>query len=138
MSTYPFTRADLEALRQWDTPTICNGLELLAPERRAIGFTVEPMVAADRALPPIVDLSVLETHADPAPDPEQTAIRRHEDAVLRHHIAALPEVQREALHLREFAELSYAEIARIQNVPIGTVMSRLARARASLRGSLIP
>jgi RNA polymerase sigma-70 factor (ECF subfamily) len=91
-----------------------------------------------RARPPIVDLSALETHADPAPDPEQTAIRRHEDAVLRHHIAALPEVQREALHLREFAELSYAEIARIQNVPIGTVMSRLARARASLRGSLLP
>jgi regulator of RNase E activity RraA len=57
MSPYPFTRADLEALRQWDTPTICNGLELLAPERRAIGFTVEPMVAADRALPPIVGLA---------------------------------------------------------------------------------
>ena len=53
----PFTREDLAALRQWDTPTICNGLELLAPERRAIGFTVESMVASDMALPPIVGLA---------------------------------------------------------------------------------
>lgn len=90
------------------------------------------------ARPPIVDLSALDDHADPAPDPEQTAIRRHEDAALRHHVAALPEVQREALILREFVELSYAEIARIQNVPIGTVMSRLSRARSGLRESLTP
>ncbi len=36
---YPFTAEDLEALAVWDTPTICNGLELVVPERRAIGFT---------------------------------------------------------------------------------------------------
>jgi regulator of RNase E activity RraA len=54
---YPFTAADLETLKQWDTPTICNGLELIVPERRAIGFTVEPMVAADRSLKPIVGLA---------------------------------------------------------------------------------
>jgi regulator of RNase E activity RraA len=52
-----FSRADLDALAQWDTPTICNGLELLVPERRAIGFTTEPVVAADRALKPIVGLA---------------------------------------------------------------------------------
>ncbi|HET9019691.1 MAG TPA: RraA family protein [Acetobacteraceae bacterium] len=57
MSDRPFTRADLDVLRQWDTPTICNGLELVTPERRALGFTVEPMVAADRKLPPIVGLA---------------------------------------------------------------------------------
>ena len=52
-----FTAADLVALEAWDTPTICNGLELIVPERRAIGFTVEPMVAADRALKPIVGVA---------------------------------------------------------------------------------
>jgi len=52
-----FTRADLEVLKQWDTPTICNGLEAVVPERRAMGFTVEPMVAADRTLPPMVGLA---------------------------------------------------------------------------------
>lgn len=55
--SHGFTRADLDVLVQWDTPTICNGLELLVPERRALGFTVEPMVAADRTLPPIVGLA---------------------------------------------------------------------------------
>lgn len=48
-----FTREDLLALEAWDTPTICNGLELIVPDRRAIGFTVEPMVAADRFHKPI-------------------------------------------------------------------------------------
>ena len=55
--TYPFTLEDLETLKQWDTPTICNGLELVVPERRAIGFTVEPVVAADKTLKPIVGLA---------------------------------------------------------------------------------
>jgi Aldolase/RraA len=57
MTPRSFTAADLEILRQWDTPSICNGLELIVPERRAVGFTVEQMVAADRALPPIVGLA---------------------------------------------------------------------------------
>jgi regulator of RNase E activity RraA len=57
MAERPFTRADLDVLRQWDTPTICNGLELVTPERRAIGFTVTNMVTADRKLKPIVGLA---------------------------------------------------------------------------------
>jgi regulator of RNase E activity RraA len=57
MNELLFTAADLEILRQWDTPTICNGLELVVPQRRALGFTVEPMVAADRKLKPIVGLA---------------------------------------------------------------------------------
>ncbi len=55
--THPFDAADLETLRQWDTPTICNGLEVLVPQRRAIGFTTRPMVAADARLKPIVGLA---------------------------------------------------------------------------------
>ncbi len=54
---HPFTAEDLETLKQWDTPTICNGLEIIVPERRAIGFTVEPVQAADRAMKPIVGLA---------------------------------------------------------------------------------
>lgn len=57
MTNYPFTAADLEALRAWDTPTICNALELVAPERRGYGFTVRPMTAVDRKLPPICGLA---------------------------------------------------------------------------------
>jgi regulator of RNase E activity RraA len=54
---YPFTAADLEILKQWDTPTICNALELVVPERRAMGFTVEPFVVLDPAAAPIVGLA---------------------------------------------------------------------------------
>jgi len=49
-------------------------------------------------------------------------------------IEALPEEHRQVLLLRELEELSYREIAAVTRVPIGTVMSRLARARAALRG----
>ena len=56
-SAVVITRADLEVLKQWDTPTICNGLELLVPARRAIGFTVEQMFCVDRKFPPIVGLA---------------------------------------------------------------------------------
>ncbi len=48
------TQADLDALRAFDTPTICNALEVVAPERRASGFTAKPLVCADPALPPLV------------------------------------------------------------------------------------
>ena len=44
----------MEALRRFDTPTICNALELVVPERRAIGFTTEPFFCADPALPAMV------------------------------------------------------------------------------------
>lgn len=46
--------ADLSVLTQWDTPTICNALEIIVPERRGHGFTVEPLVCGDPALRPIV------------------------------------------------------------------------------------
>ncbi len=50
----PVPGTTLEALRGFDTPTVCNALELVAPARRAVGFTVEPLVCARPLLPPIV------------------------------------------------------------------------------------
>ena len=47
-------RSDLEALAKWDTPTICNGLELLDARYRTAGFTIENMVCFDPGLKPIV------------------------------------------------------------------------------------
>src|SRR5712672_3729883 len=46
--------ADLEVLRAFDTPTICNALELVAPARRAIGFTRRPLFAAFPEMKPVV------------------------------------------------------------------------------------
>jgi RNA polymerase sigma-70 factor (ECF subfamily) len=67
------------------------------------------------------------------PDPEDDSIRRDEQRTLDRLIAALPEEHRTVLMLREIEEMDYREIAQITNVPIGTVMSRLARSRSALR-----
>jgi RNA polymerase sigma-70 factor (ECF subfamily) len=77
--------------------------------------------------------------AGPATDePSVSAQRGDERAQLNLALAALPTVFREALVLRELEDLSYQEIARIADIPIGTVMSRLARARALMRQALAP
>lgn len=57
---------------------------------------------------------------------------------VRKAVAALPALQREAVVLFEYEELSLAEIARVVEADVGTVKSRLFRARASLRRSLAP
>ena len=68
-----------------------------------------------------------------APGPEALAISLDQARDLGRLLDGLPERQREVLVLREIEDLDYREIARITNVPIGTVMSRLARARALLK-----
>lgn len=60
---------------------------------------------------------------------ETTMIRENESDLVRHVINTLPDPMREILVLRELEELSYRQIAEIIDVPIGTVMSRIARAR---------
>jgi RNA polymerase sigma-70 factor, ECF subfamily len=71
----------------------------------------------------------------PAPDddPETALIRTGDRKRLDSLIEALPAEFRECLILREIEDLSYKEIAAITGVPIGTVMSRLARARRLIR-----
>jgi RNA polymerase sigma-70 factor (ECF subfamily) len=71
--------------------------------------------------------------ADLAPSPEQEALAKDRAQRLRHLIGALPEALRETLVLREYGGLSYAQIAQAMSVPVGTVMSRLSRARNELR-----
>src|ERR1700679_741513 len=63
------------------------------------------------------------------PDPENATIRRDERRTLDRLIAALPEEHRTVLMLREIEERDYRQIAQATTVPIGTAMSRLARAR---------
>lgn len=50
----PLPASVLEALARYDTPTICNAMEIVAPERRLIGFTTKPLVCPFPDLPPIV------------------------------------------------------------------------------------
>jgi len=67
------------------------------------------------------------------PDPEIASIGAEQERTLARLMAALPEDHREVLVLREIEDMDYRQIANITNVPIGTVMSRLARARAGLK-----
>jgi RNA polymerase sigma-70 factor (ECF subfamily) len=69
----------------------------------------------------------------PEPGPEADAMQRDDQRSMDRLMATLPENYREILVLRELEELDYRDIATIANIPIGTVMSRLARARAALR-----
>jgi len=70
--------------------------------------------------------------------PEESLARAREVDTVRGVIAALPEPFRETLILREMEDMPYREIASVTGVPIGTVMSRLARAREMLGKLLLP
>src|SRR3954468_1081119 len=82
-----------------------------------------------------VDSEAVDRAADGAGDPEtpeQLLSRATLDADLQAALDALPETFRQAVWLRDVEELSYAEIARVLDVPIGTVMSRISRGRRAL------
>ncbi len=67
-----------------------------------------------------------------APRPDQAAEQREMLGLLRLELDGLPVEQREIILLRDFHNLSYAEISEVQSIRAGTVMSRLHRARAEL------
>ena len=70
---------------------------------------------------------------EPQPTAEAILLRQHDSETMRKLVAALPQPFREILVLREINNLSYQDIAQVAGVPVGTVMSRLARARSMLR-----
>jgi RNA polymerase sigma-70 factor (ECF subfamily) len=74
--------------------------------------------------------------ADDALDPEERLVQQHTVTLVRAALEQLPSDFREVIVLREIEGLSYKEIAEVVRVPIGTVMSRLARARERLRAVL--
>lgn len=70
-------------------------------------------------------------------DPEKLLLRETDRRLLRSALSLLPREFLEVIVLREFEELSYKEIAEVIQVPAGTVMSRLARARKRLVKALL-
>jgi RNA polymerase sigma-70 factor (ECF subfamily) len=79
------------------------------------------------------DASALPDEAD---TPEEALIRAADAAAVRGAVDKLPEPFRETLVLRELEEMSYREIGDLMKVPLGTIMSRLSRARRMLAASL--
>ena len=72
---------------------------------------------------------------EPQASPEKVILQQQDRATIRCLVEELPEPFREAIVLREMNDLSYKEIAEVAGVPVGTVMSRLARARSMLRSA---
>lgn len=87
----------------------------------------EHMVSLDEAV---------HTVASSTPDPEEQFCRGELDPELQSALQSLPEAFLTPFLLRELQELSYQEIANTLGIPIGTVMSRLSRAREMLRKAL--
>jgi RNA polymerase sigma factor (sigma-70 family) len=97
----------------------------LAQRRRRTGFEVPLNDRTDDPEAP----SAINEIASEEDSAETTLIRDAESRQVRKVINALPDAMREVLVLRELEDLSYRQIADIIDAPIGTVMSRLARAR---------
>ena len=93
--------------------------------RRAHTGTLVPLPADDAS-----DGLVL---TDTAPGPEGLTIEADQQRSLEHLLQRLPDDYREVLVLREVEDMNYREIAQVIGAPLGTVMSRLARARAALK-----
>lgn len=75
---------------------------------------------------------------DPAADPERALAEAQGAGLLAQALESLPPELRECLVLKELEELSYKEIAQVTGVPVGTVMSRLWRARQQLMAAAAP
>lgn len=81
-----------------------------------------------------LDIDAVEEHELPAHGcPEEDCLQNEIVRRVRQAVGQLPTGQREVVSLVDLEEFSYAEVATILEIPIGTVMSRLSRARASLR-----
>jgi RNA polymerase sigma-70 factor, ECF subfamily len=93
-----------------------------------------------RKAPEVVDIDADEGTAnlveEAAETPHDVYVGHLERRHVREAIQQLPEEAREVILLREWEELSYQEIATVLDCPVGTVMSRLARARSKLRDLL--
>ena len=96
--------------------------------------TYRNMRRHDGRNPVDVDSEYVETAPQPASEysPEQLLTRATLDADLQEALDGLPDTFRQAVWLRDVEELTYAEIAEVLDVPIGTVMSRISRGRRAL------
>ena len=112
-----------ESIKPWLFTILRNVLRSRDPRR------FEPLPQGEGS--ETVDLEPL--WGETEPDPEVQMARADDARVVRELVGRLPSVYREALVLKEFNDFSYRQIAEVTGVPIGTVMSRLARAREELQ-----
>ncbi len=128
-----FDQLEGDDIKPWLLTIVRNVCYRRLQERRRAGN----VISLDEALSPRPGSAAPRLEiAAPDRSPEDDTINNFDQSVLAQAIAALPPAFREVIVLREIEELSYREIADIIGGPVGTVMSRLSRAREALRGQL--
>ena len=127
--------AVLRALRYFDGYREGDARAWLLAIVRNCCLTWQRRHRGDRLVVPFADEAVVELVSD-SRETDTLAIQRSERAMLERAIATLPTEFREVIVLREVEGLSYKEISDVVGVPMGTVMSRLARARKRLASAL--
>ena len=90
MTDMPLNEEELAPLRELDTPTVCNTIEMLRPERQGFGYTTDTMVCVDPGLPPLVGYA--KTAAVRSTRPSGRSADRTRQARLDYfrHVAAAP------------------------------------------------
>ena len=125
-----FDRFRPDSPRAWLLRLVRNCCYDLHKQREREGEAV----LEEEALPPDAASPVLGMAAE---NPERRLLRMADARALEDALGDLPAEYREVFLLREIEGLAYKEIAEVAGVPIGTVMSRLSRARARLRASIV-
>jgi len=134
--------ACLRAFRSFDEFRGGDAKPWLLAIVRNTSFTWLARRKRDAAAEPYDEAIQASEAADPAnlagtpPTPEEELLRADERETVHRALAALPIEFRETVVLRELEGLSYREIAAVVDIPLGTVMSRLARGRALLHQAL--
>jgi RNA polymerase sigma-70 factor (ECF subfamily) len=113
------------AMKPWLLAILRNVCRAEFARRASSPISPPPDTAEDEQTPPLWH--------EAQDNPEAQVLRRRDATTIRRLVADLAEPFRETFVLREIHDLSYREIANIVDAPVGTVMSRLARARALLR-----
>ena len=80
----------LDLLRSFDTPTVCNALEVVAPQRRMVGFTRRPLVCVRPELPPMVGYAATVSCRAAVPPTESAEVRRARRIAYYEYIDSLP------------------------------------------------
>jgi RNA polymerase sigma-70 factor, ECF subfamily len=122
-----FDRFTGAAVRPWLLAIVRNTAMTWLKRNRSAKLVLVPEISEEPAW---------DTNVMPADDPESAMLQRDRAAEVNRAVAALPAEFREVIVLRELHDMSYKEIAAVIDVPIGTVMSRLSRARRLLMDAL--
>jgi RNA polymerase sigma-70 factor (ECF subfamily) len=117
------------AMKPWLFAILRNVCRVEFVRRSGVALTLDSEIEADEDTAPLWQEAPV--------SPEVEILRQWDAKTIRRLVAELPDPFRETIVLREINDLSYGEIAKIVGVPVGTVMSRLARARFMLRKAWI-